>query len=185
MKKEVEIISGNLLDFPPHCKATGISTNINCIAHSCNTLNTMGAGIAKQIKERFPQAWEADCNAHETGKNKLGWYSEATFESMFLENKIGTIYNLYTQDNIGEGKQVSYDAFYDALSRLAQNLDDEDVLGLPYGISSGLAGGRYAVIKAIIDDIFCHTNKQAYIVKYDLSCEPRSNWTKSEFEYYV
>ena len=37
----VEIIDGNLLDFP---------NDIGFIAHSCNTSNLMGAGIARQKK---------------------------------------------------------------------------------------------------------------------------------------
>ena len=46
----IEVIDGDLLDFP---------NQINTIAHSCNTQNVMGAGIAKSIKERYPEAFKA------------------------------------------------------------------------------------------------------------------------------
>ena len=31
------------------------------IIHGCNCFCTMGAGIAKAIKARFPEAYQADC----------------------------------------------------------------------------------------------------------------------------
>ena len=166
---EVELIYGNLLDFPNKCERTGKQANINCIAHSCNTRNIMGGGIAKQIKERFPQAYEADTEAYnnEYDKNgqyihRLGKYSKAKFKSMFLEGDTGTIYNLYTQANLGtDERQVDYEHFWKALKNMQEDLlftqhetGTPQILGLPYGISCGLAGGNWEIIKAMINDIF-------------------------------
>ena len=58
----MKFVAGDLLDFP---------NGINRIAHSCNTHNTMGAGIAQSIKSHFPYAWQADCIAHQNKKNTL------------------------------------------------------------------------------------------------------------------
>ena len=66
--KNIQIIDGNLLDFP---------NDIGFIAHSCNTSNIMGAGIARQVKDRYPLAYEADCHARYEGDNLLGDYSFA------------------------------------------------------------------------------------------------------------
>ena len=41
------------------------------------------------------------------------------------------------------------------------------VLGLPYGISCGLAGGNWGIIKAMIEDIFSDSPLKCYIVKYN------------------
>ena len=168
--KGTEIISGDLLDFP---------NGINAIAHSCNTLNIMGGGIAKQIKDRFPQAWEADCEASTQSKNTLGEYSKGELESIFLENKKGKIYNLYTQSNIAKGiyhwsdRQVNYNAFWQAMKNMQEDLlfvqhetGKSQVLGLPHGISCGLAGGSWKIIKAMIEDIFLDSLIKTYIVKY-------------------
>ena len=43
--KQIGFLYGNLLDFP---------YGINTIAHCCNTMNVMGAGIAEQIADRYP-----------------------------------------------------------------------------------------------------------------------------------
>ena len=62
----VQIIDGNLLDFP---------NDIKFIAHSCNTRNIMGAGIAKQIKDRYPMAYESDCYAMAEDEVEISTYS--------------------------------------------------------------------------------------------------------------
>ena len=46
-------IRGNLL-------ALARSGRFDVIVHGCNCRHAMGAGIAKQIKDSFPEAWAAD-----------------------------------------------------------------------------------------------------------------------------
>ncbi len=182
--KKVKHIKGNLLDFPPYCKNDPNSyTGINNIAHSCNTRNIMGGGIALQIKNRYPQAYEADTEAfnQEYDKNGqyihwLGKYSKAEIESKFLPNNKGRIYNLYTQASVGTGKrQVDYEIFWKALKNMQEDLlfiqhetGEPQVLGLPYGISCGLAGGNWKIILAIIEDIFEDSLIQTYIVEFEM-----------------
>ena len=156
----VEQISGNLLNFP---------NGINAIAHSCNTQNVMGGGIAYQIKTRYPNAYSADCHAMMEGDNVLGDYSFAVTDA--TQNK--GIYNMYTQDKIGSKRVVNYEAFYVALNKVADHIewqikheDEEKTLGLPYGISCGLAGGNWGIIKAMIEDIFLDSPIKCYIVRY-------------------
>ena len=158
---------GNLLDFP---------FGINAIAHSCNTLNVMGAGIARQIADRYPSAYEADTFAHQRHENNLGQYSYASVnvsdgnsyphQQFGLSDRSCEIYNLYTQKNVGHGKQVSYDALYDAFQKLRTECDDNTILGLPYGISCGLAGGSWNIVNSMIQDIFLDADFKTYIVKY-------------------
>ena len=185
MLKEIKIIEGNLLDFPPYCKTDpNTYTGMNNIAHSCNTRNIMGGGIAKQIKSRYPQAYEADTEAYNTEYDQdgqyvhwLGKYSKAEIESKFLPNNKGRIYNLYTQAGMGAGqRQVLYEDFWQALKRMQEDLlfiqhetGEQQVLGLPYGISCGLAGGNWGIIKAMIEDIFLDSLIKTYIVRFDLT----------------
>ena len=179
---EVETITGNLLDFPPyHPNDPDKYIGINNIAHSCNTRNIMGGGIAKQIKSRYPQAYEADTEFYnneydENGQfiHALGKYSKAEITNKFLLNDKGTIYNLYTQANIGaHERQVDYEYFWKALKNMQEDLlfiqhetGQPQVLGLPHGISCGLAGGNWKIISAIIDDVFHSCLIKTYIVKF-------------------
>lgn len=156
----VEQVSGNLLDFP---------NGINAIAHSCNTHNVMGAGIANQIKYRYPNAYSADCHAMMDGDNVLGDFSFSVTDATQTKG----IYNMYTQDKIGGERAVNYEAFYVALNKVAGHIEwqskhegEEKVLGLPYGISCGLAGGNWEIVKAMIEDIFLDSPTKCFIVKY-------------------
>jgi len=185
MIKEIKTIKGNLLDFPPYCKTDPNKyLGINNIAHSCNTRNIMGGGIALQIKNRYPQAYEADTEAYNQEYDQdgqyvhwLGKYSKAEIKSKFLPNNKGRIYNLYTQAGMGTGKrQVLYEDFWQALKNMQEDLlfiqhetGEPQVLGLPYGISCGLAGGNWGIIKAMIEDIFLDSLIKTYIVEFDLA----------------
>ena len=190
----VETIEANLLDFPQYCKSNPDNyIGINAIAHSCNTRNIMGGGIAKQIKNRYPQAYEADTKAYNTEYDQDGqfvhWlskFSKAEITSkeskVYLPDGKGYIYNMYNQANLGgDRRQVLYEDFWQALKRVEQDLykmnvekheydpSAPPVLGLPHGISCGLAGGNWGIIKAMIEDIFLDSPIKCYIVKFDLA----------------
>ena len=200
MNNSINIIKGNLLDFPTHCETDPDKyLGINNIAHSCNCQNVMGGGIAKQIKDRYPQAFEADAgrwsNEYTDGGNwrcQIGDYSKAVIEThgTNLPHDV-TIYNLYTQSGYSTKKrEVNYEYFWRALKAVQEDLlfnqhelDASQVIGLPYGISCGLAGGNWKIIKAIIEDIFLDSMIQCYIVKYDdLGLDSPADWQKSSFE---
>ena len=157
----IEIIEGNLLKMDFH--------GLDYIAHSCNTHNVMGAGIALDIKHTYPEAYAADCHAMMEGDNKLGWYSFAWTDGTQSKG----IYNMYTQSSIGQGRQVNYEAFYNALYNVADHIEWQDkhddktsVFGLPYGISCGLAGGNPRIINSMIREILVDRPFKTYIVKY-------------------
>jgi len=50
------------------------------------------------------------------------------------------------------------------------NNESDVVLGLPYGISCGLAGGSWEIVSAMINTVFASdaTYFKTYIVKYEL-----------------
>ena len=151
----------------------------------------MGGGIAKQIKDRYPQAFEADRerweNEYNDGGNwrcQIGDYSKAEIKSnsvsgglIFLPNNKGRVYNLYTQSGYStKSRQVNYEYFWQALKNMQEDLlfiqhetGEQQVLGLPYGISCGLAGGNWGIIKAMIEDIFVDSLIKTYIVEFDLT----------------
>ena len=182
---DVEIVQGNLLDFPNYCrKDPNKYLGINAIAHSCNTRNIMGGGIAKQIKSRYPKAYDADTKAYNQEYDKdgqyihwLGKFSKAEINSKFLPDGKGYIYNMYNQARVGRGRQVDYEHFLRALKGVEQDLFEMSVnkheydssspptLGLPYEISCGLAGGTWRIVKELINEIFLDSPIQCYIVK--------------------
>jgi O-acetyl-ADP-ribose deacetylase (regulator of RNase III) len=164
--ENIKLIEGNLLKMHFH--------GLDFIAHSCNVRNVMGAGIAKQIKELYPSAYEADSKANYENENQLGWYSFAWTDATQSKG----IYNMYTQDlyksySWNGGRAVNYEAFYNALYNVADHIEWQDkhddktsTLGLPYGISCGLAGGSQRIINSMIHEILVDRSFKTYIVKY-------------------
>nr|WP_320191742.1 macro domain-containing protein [uncultured Desulfobacter sp.] len=118
------------------------------IIHGCNCFCTMGAGIAKQIRTQFPQAWEADLATESGDRSKLGSYSNAC-----INLPTGRLYviNAYTQYHYsGDGVLVDYDAVAKVFAALKEQFGGRR-MGYPK-IGAGLAGGDWKVISDIIDN---------------------------------
>lgn len=117
----------------------------HCIVHGANCHNTMGSGIARQIREQFPRAYEADKKTKSGDREKLGTYS-------VMLGKQFNIINAYTQYGTSRnGEDVfEYDAFRKVLDALATEYPGCK-FGLPY-IGMGLANGNAEVIMAIIEE---------------------------------
>lgn len=47
-----------------------LTGDFDVIVHGCNCFNTMGAGIAKTIKQTFPEAYQADLKTEKGSKQK-------------------------------------------------------------------------------------------------------------------
>ena len=115
------------------------------IAHCCNCFCTMGAGIAPQIKAKFPEAYEVDCTTERGDEDKLGTIT-------FTENTQPIVVNLYGQYDYTGRRHGEMDLDYDAL-RSALRAMKEEFSGLLFGlpkIGAGLAGGDWDVIESII-----------------------------------
>ena len=118
------------------------------IIHGCNCHCTMGAGIAKIIRNTFPRAYEADLKTAKGSRAKLGTISFASAEH---SHHTLTVVNAYTQfDYQGGGVLVDYDAVRAVMRRVKSQFAGQRI-GYPK-IGAGLAGGDWDVIAAIIDE---------------------------------
>lgn len=162
----MESIKGNLLDFPE---------GINCMFHQANTENIMGAGIAKQIKERYPDAYEADTNFYiPVGAGRLGVYTFARVDKE--EQAERRIYNLYGQRlgaNSVFGIPTDYFALRDALNLALHEtinffpIKGQMICGFPKFMSSGLGGGDWKIVEKIIEEMLDRYSVRGYIVEYE------------------
>ena len=124
------------------------------IVHGCNCQNVMGAGIAKQIKERYPVAYRADTNMHKRTawpNELLGTWSWHVGCVAPNGNKF-TIVNAYTQLNyMPRGiDHFEYESFKLILKKLAM-VAPRDRFGFPM-IGMGLAGGDPARIIPMLEE---------------------------------
>ncbi|MFW6225631.1 MAG: macro domain-containing protein [bacterium] len=121
----------------------------NGIIHGCNCFCTMGAGIAKQIRNEFPSAYLADQKTENGSKEKLGDYSLA---NVFVnEDYDFYVINAYTQYDYKGKNNVDYNAIRNVFKKI-----NNDFKGMFFGIpkiGAGLAGGDWDVISKIIDEV--------------------------------
>jgi O-acetyl-ADP-ribose deacetylase (regulator of RNase III) len=131
---------GNLLDLAE-------AGDFDVIVQGCNCFNTMGGGIAREIRERYPSAAAADIATISGDYTKLGNWTVGVND---LDDRKFIIINAYTQFNMSTGEDVfEYTAFQLILQKLARLYGNYSI-GLPY-IGMGLAGGDKDIIIPMIE----------------------------------
>jgi len=131
---KIEYVKGDL--FSTHCKV---------IVHGCNAQGLMGSGVAKIIRERYPEAYETYRREYEN--LELGLVIPAKSNGKIILNAITQKY--YGRD----GKRyVSYDAVAESFSKINQwcHKKEHTEIAIPQ-IGAGLGGGDWNVISAIIE----------------------------------
>lgn len=137
------IQKGNLVEL-------ALRGRFNAIVHGCNCFCQMGAGIAKTIKQTWPEAYKADQKTIIGDKNKLGTYS-------FYKSPFCIIINAYTQYNYGRKKiNVNYPAIEKVFTLINKDFAGKTV-GIPK-IGAGLAGGDWDKIETIINKVTPNLN---------------------------
>lgn len=127
------------------------------IIHQANCFTTMGSGIAKELKMRYPEAFEADIvfpvprgSRQRLGKHSFAWSRD--------NNRL--IVNLYGQHRYGRDKKYTEeDKLLEAMEQafikfeaLKERRPDFTIkVGMPYKIGCGLAGGDWKIVSEGID----------------------------------
>ena len=137
----MQVIRGDLVKL-------ALDGRFDLIVHGCNCQCAMGKGIAKSIKEKFPEAFAADKRTAYGDRAKLGTISSAEIER---EGVRFTVVNAYTQFHWkGPEGKADYDAIRGAMRQIKQQFSGQKI-GYPL-IGAGLAGGDWKVIAGIIDE---------------------------------
>lgn len=143
----MEIRQGDILD-----------VNHGIIVHQVNTLGVMGAGLALQIKEKYPIAFKD----YSGFSSIYSDYQEELLGLTLLTKVEEDLYiaHMFAQSSIGVGKtRTNYDAFNKSLENLKVVINRESYHELPiyfpYKIGCGLGGGDWGgVIKPLINKYF-------------------------------
>jgi O-acetyl-ADP-ribose deacetylase (regulator of RNase III) len=157
-----------------------LSNDVQVIGHQANCQNTFGSGIARTIREMYPEAYAADCAAANDKKNTLGNFSIGyipfTNGANKHDNQIALIYNLYGQNLFGKGtRQTNYDALYSALEGMAHDLTENDMdlpvpsVGFPYQMGSFRGGGIWDIVSRLIEVAFDDYPNDVIIYRLDMN----------------
>ena len=127
------------------------SSNADILCHQVNCMGRMGSGIAKTMREKFPNVYEeymALCHSDGmTPDTLLG-------ATQFVKCGTQIIANLFAQRNYGyDGKQyTSYEAFRECLKHIGENVPVGTSIAFPHGIGCGLGGAKWEIIVAMIQE---------------------------------
>ena len=130
-----------------YIKGDLFSTPIKTIAHGCNAQGVMGAGVARIIRERYPEAYQEYKEIHEREGLVLGTLVAAGSKGKVIINAITQ--NLYGKTG---DRFASYDAIDSCfhLINLSMALEEQTHVAMPM-IGAGLGGGKWEVIAEIIE----------------------------------
>jgi O-acetyl-ADP-ribose deacetylase (regulator of RNase III) len=152
----IHYVKGNLLD-----------SDCDYICHQVNCQGVMGSGIARQIRERWPEVYESYRDFYENciwrKQNMLG---KVDFAPIYNSRQM--VVNMFAQDNCGYdgARYTSYDAFATALHNIDYCVQQRSTIGFPKNIGCGLGGGNWNVISALIEEILGESH-EVYIYEYD------------------
>lgn len=144
---------------------------VDIIIQQCNCFHVMGSGLAKTIREKFPEVYETDCATTYGDWSKVAAFNFTAVKSE--DNpKLKYICNLYSQYRYGHDKRyTSYDALVEGLSAIndgAKSKAKIPVLGVPYNIGCGFAGGSWKIVSGILHDIFDDSPVNLLICKFNV-----------------
>lgn len=133
-----------------YVKGDLLTASEDAIGHGCNCRKTMGSGVAKAIRDKWPEAYAADYDYNDlSGRDKIG-----SFSTVRIEGK--QIYNIYTQvDYLPRNvDHFQYEGFRIGLAKVMVDMKNHGLktLALPK-IGAGLAGGDWTKIEAIIKEM--------------------------------
>jgi O-acetyl-ADP-ribose deacetylase (regulator of RNase III) len=134
-------------------------TGAQVIIHQANCQCTMGSGIAKDIKARFPEAYVADCLTAEGDSSKLGRASTSAIATASQPKypNLRFIVNLYGQDKYGlDVRHTNYEALAVGFERIRDwaKKNGFTVLSVPHRLGCNRAGGDWRVVYAILESVF-------------------------------
>jgi O-acetyl-ADP-ribose deacetylase (regulator of RNase III) len=136
---KIEYRKGNMFD-----------TDIKVIVHGCNAHGVMGSGVARIVRDDYPEAYNVYVDVVKAAAYEV---IDLMGTVIPVETKGKVIVNAITQHDYGrDGKRyVSYDAVSDAMIHINDwcVARGEKHVAMPQ-IGAGLGGGDWNVIEAII-----------------------------------
>lgn len=127
-----------------------LNGEVDYLLHCCNCQNNFGSGIAKQVREMLPDAYELDCSFAKRGCNFLGNVGKS---GSGVLNLYGQDYYGYVGDYYKEHKrQGNYGAIAKGFSRIVNTLSyGEPTIAIPYKFASDRAGCDWDIIEELIE----------------------------------
>ena len=134
--------------------------DVDVICHQVNCQGKMNSGIAKSIREMFPQVYHDYCLiCATTAPEKL----LGEVQPVFVEDDKTIVVNMFGQLNYGyDGRRyTSYDAMWSCLNKVHSYIPEGKTIGFPAKVGCVRGGANWAVVKRMIEEVFA--DREVYI----------------------
>lgn len=137
----------------------GDITKSNCdiICHQVNCQGAMNSGVAKAIREKWPEVYEQYkdlCKKQEQTICLLGTMQPVEIQ----KTPARYVVNLFAQQYYGFNgiRFTDYEAFYNSIAHLSVQLasNPDKTIAFPYKIGCVRGGANWNIIKTMIEEVF-------------------------------
>lgn len=122
------------------------------IVQQVNCMGVMGAGLAKQIRDKWPYVYDSyQARIYNTANTKelLGKTLFNNVENILF---VASIFGQYYYGH--QAKFTNYPALFKGLDFVAEiSVADQTAIYIPKGLGCGLAGGNWDFVEAYIRDL--------------------------------
>ena len=153
-------INGNAIDY-------ALAHPDSILIHVCNNRGVMGAGIALQIKQRVPSAYDKYMNQFVDPLSPDDCLGKVSYSDDL------SVCNLTCQDGYGRGKKryINYGYLVDCVQDLAYFINNThkeiNTVAMPMNMGSALAGGDWETVIELVAHQLKRTKiKNLVIVDY-------------------
>lgn len=136
----IRVINGDLLE-----------ADSTFICHQVNCQGVMGSGVAKAIRDKYPEVYneyKSFCNRHKGDLlGRVQYVTTATGRA---------VVNIFAQENFGyDGKcYTDYEALRHCLEALRDKADTSEEIAFPYLMGCHRGGGDWNTVYSMMEEIF-------------------------------
>lgn len=148
-------------------KGNIVTDGYSFIVQQVNMMGVMGAGLAKQIRDKYPNVYFEYKRVLSDENVKLGDILYASTYDRAVNGKRCVCF--FAQKGYGRDRRhTDYEAFQKCLDTLEHDMQfygDKFTVAFPYGIGCGLAGGDWNVIRPMLEKFSEEVKQKVYLVR--------------------
>lgn len=140
-------------------KGNILDSGADVICHQVNCMGKMNSGVAKAIREKWPEVYERYRAMYENEVDLLG-----KIQPIYIAENNCVVINMFAQYNYGyDGRRyTSYDAFWNCLQEIKKYLNPGVTIAFPARIGCVRGGASWEIIQTMI----VKTLAKDYIVEF-------------------
>lgn len=136
-----------------------LSSTAELVCHGCNAKGVFNSGVAKAVRNKYPEVYAKYEDAYNKGLIKTGSIQVVDVSDDFDGKKI---VNCITQENYGYdgAKYTSYDALDTCMQKLRKYCEEHYIksIAIPWHMCSDRGGGNWEIVTTIICEAFKDSN---------------------------